>query len=46
MVTGVMEEFKRFIHTRRQVPPPDGYIQKPVDKEELLAKVGELLTCH
>jgi DNA-binding response OmpR family regulator len=43
MVTGVMEEFKQFISTRRQVPPPDGYISKPVDKEVLLAKIAELL---
>jgi hypothetical protein len=38
-----MEEFKQFISTRRQVPPPDGYISKPVDKEVLLAKIAELL---
>jgi CheY-like chemotaxis protein len=43
MVTGVMQEFKRFISTRRQVPPPDGYISKPVDQQELLATVAKLL---
>ncbi len=43
MVTGVMEEFKKFISTRRQVPPPDGYISKPVDKQALLDKIRELL---
>jgi len=44
MVTGVMEEFKKFIHSRRQVPPPDGYIQKPVDKQELLDIVAKVLS--
>jgi len=43
MVTGVMEEFKKFISTRRQVPPPDGYITKPIDKDELLATIAKLL---
>ena len=43
MVTGVMEEFKKFIHTRRQVPPPDGYVQKPVNNDELLKLVAEVL---
>ena len=43
MVTGVMQEFKHFIHTRRRVPPPDGFIQKPVDKLELLQTVARVL---
>ena len=44
IVTGVSNDFKRFISTRRQVPPPDGYISKPVDHEEFLLLVGELLS--
>jgi len=43
IVTGVMQEFRQFIHTRRQVPPPDGYIQKPVDKARLLEAVASVL---
>jgi len=43
MVTGVMEEFKKFIHSRRQVPPPDGYLSKPVDKAELLRTIADIL---
>ena len=43
MVTGVMPQFEKFISTRRQVPPPDGYISKPVDSEKLLGKIKELL---
>jgi CheY-like chemotaxis protein len=44
MVTGVSKDFKKFISTRRQVPPPDGYISKPVDQEELLETIARLLT--
>ncbi len=43
IITGVTGEFKRFIHTRRQVEPPAGYFEKPIDREELLAKVKEIL---
>jgi DNA-binding response OmpR family regulator len=44
IITGVSDDFRRFISTRRQVPPPDGYISKPIDHEELLGKVRELLS--
>ena len=43
IVTGVIEEFRRFIHTRRQVPPPEGYLSKPIDEVQLLEKVKELI---
>ena len=43
IITGVSEEFKKFISTRRQVPPPEGYISKPVDTEQLLSMVRGLL---
>jgi DNA-binding response OmpR family regulator len=43
MLTGVSADFKRFISTRKQVPPPQAYFEKPVDREALLAKVQELL---
>ncbi len=43
MITGVSHEFKRFIDTRRQVPPPAAYFDKPVKPEELVAKIEELL---
>ena len=43
MVTGVMKEFEKFISTRRQVPPPDGYIQKPIDEKKLLDTIAQLL---
>ena len=43
MVTGVAIDFKQFIHSRRQVPPPDGYVPKPVDRDKLLEIVAQLL---
>jgi CheY-like chemotaxis protein len=43
IVTGVSEDFKKFISSRRQVPPPEGYISKPVDAEQFLKMVRKLL---
>ena len=43
IITGVSDDFKQFISTRRQVPPPEGYLSKPVEPEQLLGKVQELL---
>ena len=43
IVTGVSGEFEKFISTRRQVPPPEGYISKPVDHEHFLKMVAELI---
>ena len=42
IITGVSIDFKRFIETRKQVHPPEGYFEKPVDRDELLKKVEEL----
>jgi CheY-like chemotaxis protein len=43
IVTGISDEFERFISTRRQVPPPEGYISKPVDAEQFVRKVRDLI---
>jgi two-component system cell cycle response regulator DivK len=43
IVTGVAKEFKKFISTRHQVPPPDGFISKPIDQQELLETVSRFL---
>jgi CheY-like chemotaxis protein len=36
-------EFKRFISTRKQVPPPDGFVAKPIDQQELLGVIKKIL---
>jgi CheY-like chemotaxis protein len=36
-------DFKRFIHHRSAVPPPDGYLEKPIDRDELLATIARVL---
>ena len=43
IVTGVMSEFKGFIHTRKVVKPPAAYMEKPINTAELLKKIQELL---
>lgn len=43
IITGVASDFKRFIETRKQVHPPEGYFEKPIDRDKLLEKVKELL---
>lgn len=46
MVTGFMTpkvghmDFKKFIH-ERSIPAPQGYIEKPIDKEKFLAAIKE-----
>jgi CheY-like chemotaxis protein len=47
LVTGVTgpggsRDTEHFYNTRRQVPPPDGFIAKPVDPEEMLRLVRKL----
>jgi CheY-like chemotaxis protein len=43
IVTGISHEFKRFIETRKRVQPPAGYFDKPPDRDQLLAKINEIL---
>ena len=43
LITGVSEDFRTFISSRKHVPPPDGYLSKPIDEQELLALVGKLI---
>ena len=43
MVTGVAQEFEKFISSRRQVPPPEGYLSKPVEPEVLIKTIRDLL---
>ncbi len=44
MITGVTLDFRKFIHTRSQVPAPDGYLPKPVDRQKLLDIISQLLS--
>lgn len=43
MLTGISPEFKNFIESRKQVAPPAAYFEKPVEKDDLLKKVKELI---
>ena len=49
VVTGVTgfggnpEDFHRFLSTRKGIPPPDGFISKPLDREKFLDTIKELL---
>jgi CheY-like chemotaxis protein len=43
MITGIAEDFRGFISSRRQIPPPEGYLSKPVDEKELLDTVHRLI---
>jgi CheY-like chemotaxis protein len=43
ITTGISEEFEKFISSRRQVPPPEGYVTKPVDSEQFVSMVKNLL---
>lgn len=43
IITGIADDFQKFISTRRQVPPPEGYISKPVDHADFLAMVRRLI---
>ena len=44
IITGISTDFGKFISTRRQVPPPEGYLSKPIDQEEFLEMVAKLLS--
>jgi CheY-like chemotaxis protein len=37
-------DFEKFISSRKHVPPPDGFIAKPIDRDELLKVIGDLLS--
>lgn len=43
IVTAAPAELKGFIKRMKSFPDPSGYFEKPVDRDELLAKVKELI---
>lgn len=40
---GDPDGLKKFLSTRRHVPPPEAYFSKPIDKSEFIAKIKQLL---
>ena len=50
IVTGVTgygyrpEDFQKFISSRKHIPPPEGFVAKPIDRDELLKGVTSLLS--
>jgi CheY-like chemotaxis protein len=40
---GDPEPFRHFLNTRKGVPPPEGFFSKPIEREEFLQKVEEVL---
>ncbi len=43
IVTGISDDFKDFISSRRQIPPPEGYLSKPINPEEFISLAKKLL---
>jgi CheY-like chemotaxis protein len=41
---GDPEPFRSFLSSRKSIPPPEGFFSKPIDREEFLEKVSEVLT--
>jgi len=40
---GSSDDTERFYSNRRQVPPPDGFVPKPIDPNEMLSLVDRLI---
>ncbi|MCL5271122.1 MAG: response regulator [bacterium] len=40
---GDPEEFHKFISTRKKVPPPEGFVPKPIVRESLLKTIADIL---
>src|SRR4030042_4462561 len=41
---GKPEDFQKFISSRKHVPPPEGVVAKPINRDELLKEIGNLLS--
>jgi CheY-like chemotaxis protein len=41
---GKPEDFQKFISSRKHVPPPEGFVAKPIDRAEFLKEIGNLLS--
>jgi DNA-binding response OmpR family regulator len=42
IVTGVSEDMRKFLSSRHQIPPPEGYLAKPVNREEIMSLIQKL----
>lgn len=40
---GKPEEFKKFLDSRKQVPPPEAFVAKPINQEEFLETIRKIL---
>ena len=40
---GDPDGLRKFLSSRRNLPPPEGYFSKPIDKSEFIAKIKQLL---
>jgi CheY-like chemotaxis protein len=41
---GRPEDFQKFMSSRKHVPPPEGFVAKPINRDELLKAVENLLS--
>lgn len=41
---GTGKDFERFLSTRKQVPPPEAFVMKPIEEADLLGTVKNLLS--
>jgi CheY-like chemotaxis protein len=44
MVTGVSVDIKHFIERNKKIQMPAGFIEKPIDKDELINTVSKLIS--
>ncbi len=44
IVTGVQVDYKKFIHSRKHVNPPAGYVQKPIDRDKMVETLREVFS--
>lgn len=42
IVTGVSEDFRNFISSRHSIPAPEGFVSKPISRDEILNLVRTL----
>ena len=43
MVTGIEKGFKKYINSGKRLPPPNAYLSKPFNVDELLLVVSDIL---